>query len=147
MDLFFVGKSPTFRHHSKPHLSGRIPNPTIKQAETLRVPAGESRRNLYVLHMWPSWIIHEFWGNYDVPYYTMMISFLIEILQSNETYFAFACLLYFLYVVLWPRHLHLDDLVCPFWKHHSHGKRQVPQLYANGIMRPIMEFLAGGPLL
>lgn len=34
--------------------------PTIKQAETLRVPAGESRRNLYVLQMWPSWIIHDF---------------------------------------------------------------------------------------
>ena len=29
----------------------------------------------------------------------------------------------------------------------SWRKRQVPQLYANGIMRPIMEFLAGGPLL
>ena len=58
MDFWNVG-SPTFRHHSKPHWSGWIPNPTIKQAETLRLPAGESRRNLYVLQMWPSWIIHD----------------------------------------------------------------------------------------
>lgn len=57
------------------------------------------------------------WGNYDAPCYAMMIWFLIEILQNNKIWFAICMFaLFFLYVVLWPRHLHLDDLVRSFLK-------------------------------
>lgn len=75
------------------------------------------------------------WGNYDAPYYAMMIWFLIEILQNNNIWFAI-CMFALFFVC--------GALAKTFasWR-----KRQVPQLYANGIMRPIMEFLAGGPLL
>ena len=76
------------------------------------------------------------WGSYDAPYYAMMIWFLIEYYKITKyDLHAFACLLNFFVCGALAK-------TSASWR-----KRQVPQLYANGIMRPIMEFLAGGPLL